>query len=166
MRKAARPPRFGRRSAALSMAIAAAGLLTLRGEGASAHHGVTGRYDAGHPISVTGTVVRATFSPPHPVLTIRVAEGSPPGSGSNLPRDLRGPVTTRRSDIGQLRTVEFTPADRFYALRSRVKPGDKVQLIAMRNCLPPHQLRSWWLKLPDGRVVVVNGDWARKVVRC
>jgi hypothetical protein len=162
----ARPLRSGRRSAALSLACAAVGLLTLTGEGASAHHGVTGRYDAGHPISITGTVVRTTFSPPHPVMTIRVAEGPPPGSGSNLPRDLRGPVATRRSDIGQLRTVEFTPADRFYALRSRVKPGDKVQLIAMRNCLPPHQLRSWWLRLPGGQVVVVNGDWARKVARC
>lgn len=131
-----------------------------------AHHGVTGRYDASRPILISGVVTATTFAPPHPVLSVRVEQQEVPDGELGRPREYFGPVVVRPEDIGQVRVIEFSPVRMFYNLESRLRPGDRVTLIALRNCRSPHQLRSTWLRLEDGEVASYTGDWAPGVDGC
>lgn len=152
----------------LSRRRLAAGLamLGLSGGAVMAHHGVTGRYDTGTPIALTGTVTRATFSPPHPVISVQAEAAEPPAIEGNPPDKFTGPAVARAEDVGQVHEIEFSPARTFYRLADRVRVGDRVTVLALRNCLPPNQLRSWWIRLSDGEVVSLSGDWARGVDGC
>lgn len=141
-------------------------MLGLSGSAVSAHHGVTGRYDTNNPIAITGTVTRATFTPPHPILSVRAEAAAPPAVEGNSPDKFTGPAVARPEDVGQVHAIEFSPARTFYGLGDRVRVGDRVVVLALRNCLPPHQLRSWWIQLSDGQVVSLTGDWARGVAGC
>lgn len=100
-------------------------------QAALAHHGFQGRYDAAHPVRVSGVVERAAFEHPHARLWL-VVDG-------------------RRVE------VEFPPISRFNALRGRVAPGDRVEIDALRNCDPPHQLRVQRVRLGDGAEIAVPG---------
>ncbi len=133
-----------------------------------AHHGVTGRYDSSTPIVLSGTVTRATFSPPHPVLLVRIdtAEVTLTAEEVNRPDDFAGPFVVRPRDVGQVREIEFSPVSEFYDLADRVSVGDRVSVLALRNCLPSNELRSSWINLSDGQVVSYTGDWARLVAGC
>lgn len=133
---------------------------------AFAHHGVTGRYDASQPILISGQVVETTFSPPHPTLSIRVAAGSVPTEDLGRPREYFGPVVSRAEDAGLVRTVELSPGRMFYDLEQKLRPGDRVTLVALQNCLSPHQLRSTWVRLSGGEVISYTGDWAPGVDGC
>lgn len=132
----------------------------------SAHHGVTGRYDASEPIILHGTVTAATFSPPHPVFTVRAEAKELPAMPLGRPEEYFGPLRTRAEDVGVERDVELSPVRLFYDLADRLRVGDQVTIVALRNCLSPHQLRSTWLRLPDGEVVSYTGDWAPGVDGC
>ncbi|WP_235776835.1 hypothetical protein [Pseudorhizobium marinum] len=132
----------------------------------SAHHGVTGRYDASAPIILHGTITAATFSPPHPVFTIKGEAEELPAAGLGRPEEYFGPLRTRAEDVGVERNVELSPVRLFYELADKLRIGDQVTIVALQNCLSPHQLRSTWLRLPDGEVVSYAGDWARGVDGC
>lgn len=131
-----------------------------------AHHGVTGRYDAATPIVLSGTVTAATFSPPHPVLSVRVDRAELPAFRVGRPAEYFGPTVVRAEDVGQVREIELSPVRMFYNLADRVRVGDRIVIVALRNCLSPGQLRSTWLRLSDGTVVSYTGDWAPGVNGC
>lgn len=151
----------GRQTLAATLA-----LLILSVGGVFAHHGVTGRYDTSTPIVVTGTVTRATFTPPHPVLSVRVESGEPPAGDVDRPDEFTGPFVARPEDVGQVREIEFSPVRTFYDLSDQVRVGDRVMVLALRNCLPPHQLRSSWIELAGGQVVSYAGGLHRRVEGC
>ncbi|MFP5077983.1 hypothetical protein ACLE20_11810 [Rhizobium sp. YIM 134829] len=131
-----------------------------------AHHGVTGRYDASRPILISGVVTATTFAPPHPVLSVRVGQKEVPDAELGRPGEYFGPVAVRPEDVGEVRTIELSPVRMFYDLARKLKPGDRVTVVALRNCLSPHQLRSTWLRLTNGEVASYTGDWAPRVDGC
>ncbi|WP_082928747.1 hypothetical protein [Rhizobium bangladeshense] len=147
----------------LSRAVAV--ILALSG-GALAHHGVTGKYDASVPIVLVGEVTATAFSPPHPVVTVRVDSGDLPDGELGRKNEYFGPPVVRQEDVGAERVVEFSPVRMFYDLEDRLKVGDRVTIVALRNCFPTHQLRSTWLRLSNGEVISYEGDWARGVNGC
>ncbi len=149
--------------------VAALTVLIPPGGSVLAHHGVTGQYDTGTPIILAGTVTRATFSPPHPVLSVRVeAAGADLPTAAEVGRadDFTGPFVVRPEDVGQVREVELSPVGEFYSLGDQIGVGDRVVVLALRNCLPPFELRSTWVRLPGGQAVSYTGDWARGVDGC
>ncbi|WP_210259258.1 hypothetical protein [Agrobacterium sp. a22-2] len=131
-----------------------------------AHHGVTGKYDASSPIMLHGTITAATFAPPHPVFTVRVESGEIPDLKLGRPEEYFGPLTARADDLGTERDIELSPVRLFYDLADKLSVGDRVTIVALRNCLAPHQLRSTWLRLSTGEVVSYTGDWAPGVDGC
>ena len=141
-------------------------MLTVMVGGAGAHHGVTGLYDSSQPILIAGTVTEATFSPPHPVISVQVEAAEPPTGDLNRPDEFTGPIQLRPGDIGQVREVEFSPVATFYDLRDRVSVGDRVVILALKNCEPEQQLRSSWITLSDGEVISYTGGLHRKVDGC
>lgn len=149
---------------ALITIAAAAGLLAAGTAGA--HHGFTGRYDAGRPVWLEGQVQSVRFGAPHSVLRLDVAAATAP---SPLPAELdflERPPLTPPEWTGQRVAVEFPPIERFNALQDRLKPGDRVALVAYRNCSTPHQLRVQWVRLPDGGTVVRSGRLQTEVPAC
>jgi hypothetical protein len=145
---------------------AALAALALSGSGVSAHHGVTGRYDSSKPIVLAGVVTQATFSPPHPVISVRVEATDIQSLEVDRPDEFTGPFTVRPEDVGQVREVEFSPVRTYFHLGDRVRAGDRVLVLALRNCLPPHQLRSSWIRLANGEVVSHEGGLHRKAHGC
>ncbi|APO76928.1 hypothetical protein AM571_PA00036 (plasmid) [Rhizobium etli 8C-3] len=153
------PGSVSRHAAAVVLACGLAG-------SAVAHHGVTGRYDASRPILISGIVTATTFSPPHPVLSVRVERANVADGSLGRPSEYFGPVSARPEDLGQVREIELSPVRMFYDLEAKVKPGDRITLVALRNCLPPHQLRSTWIRLRDGETLSYSRDWAPGVDGC
>ncbi len=153
------------KKATVGVAVVSLAVLGLGG-GVFAHHGVTGQYDGAVPIVLHGTVTAATFSPPHPVLAVEVTGRTLPDFEVGRAEEYFGPVVIRPEDVGQVLQVEFAPARMFYELSGQLRPGDEVTVLALRNCLPPHQLRSSWLRLSDGKVLSYTGDWAPSVDGC
>jgi hypothetical protein len=149
----------------LGIAVGIVSLLSMASS-PEAHHGVTGQYDAARPIVLNGILSEAVFAPPHPVLTVRVDDLPLPSTTLGRPEEYFGPVTARPEDVGAELVVELSPVRMFYNLAARIEPGDRITLIALRNCLPPHQLRSTWILLADGDVVSYDGDWAPGVDGC
>ena len=62
--------------------------------------------------------------------------------------------------------MEFSPVGNFYDLRDRLAVGDRVTVLALRNCLPPHEIRSSWIQLGDGAVVSYEGGLHVRVDGC
>lgn len=152
---------FGRRTVAVTLAV-----LVLSAGTVLAHHGVTGRYDTSRPIVLAGTVTQATFSPPHPVLAVRIEAAEPQAVEINRPDEVTGPLVARPEDVGQVREIELSPVRTFYDLGDRVRVGDRIMVVALRNCRPPNQLRSSWVRLSDGQVVSYTGGLHRRVDGC
>ncbi|MBX5093900.1 DUF6152 family protein [Rhizobium lentis] len=146
--------------------LTAASAILALSEAALAHHGVTGRYDASNPIVLVGEVTATTFSPPHPIITVRVVSGDLPAYELGRKDEYFGPPVVRKEDVGAERVVELSPVRMFYDLEGRLKVGDRVTIVALRNCLPTHQLRSTWLRLSTGEVISYEGDWAPGVNGC
>jgi hypothetical protein len=125
---------------------------------ALAHHGFTGRYDTDKPLFLVGSVVSVAASPPHPVVTLRVASSAlQHPTGADRPSELTGDFAPGAQLAGQTMQVEFPPVQTFFALRNRLKPGDTVEIIALRNCRPPNQLRSQWIRLPGREIIQREG---------
>lgn len=133
---------------------------------AFAHHGGAGRYDAGQPIYLTGRVLEAHFAPPHPRLRLAVEAADLPALSAAEAADFTGPVAVRLGDAGRTLTVEFAPIGMFFSLGDRLSVGDRVEVIAMINCEPPHELRSQWLRLANGTLLMRSGGNHRKVSGC
>jgi hypothetical protein len=146
-----------------SVAFAA---VLLPGGMALAHHGVSGLYDTSRPIALTGVVTAARFAPPHPVISVRVEDAAAPAGDLGRPDEITGPIAVRDEDVGQVREVEFSPMRIFYELNAELRPGDRVTIVALRNCRPPHQLRSSWIRLPDGETVSYGGGLHRRADGC
>jgi hypothetical protein len=147
------------------LALAATGVLLSTGA-VFAHHGVTGLYDTSRPVALTGTVTAASFSPPHPVISLRVERAAPPAGDLGRPDEITGPIAARDEDVGRERKVEFSPVRPFYAIGRSVRVGDRVTIVALRNCRAPHQLRSSWIRLADGAVVSYAGGLHRRADGC
>lgn len=145
--------------------MAGAAFATLAGA-ASAHHGVTGYYETSKPVLVAGTVTKATFSPPHPVVSVLVEATEVPTGDMGRPDEFKGPITLNAGDVGDVVEVEFSPVSTFYELRDKLRIGDRVMILALRNCDRPQQLRSSWIELSGGEVISYKGGLHRKVETC
>jgi len=148
------------------MVFTAVAMVCMAGSTAPAHHGVSGRYDVSQPIVLSGTITQASFSPPHPVLSVRVDTAEMPELETDRPPQLKARPIARQEDVGMVRRIELSPVRMFFELGPRVRNGDRVTILALRNCLPPHQLRSFWIRLADGQIISHEGDWARGVEGC
>lgn len=71
-----------------------------------------------------------------------------------------------KAELGEAPEIEFPPVRRFFALEERIQPGDRIALIALRNCEPPHQLRAQWVAPESGPPVVRSGRMQSEVERC
>lgn len=134
----------------------------------TAHHGVTGLYDTSMPIVLAGTVTQTAFTPPHPVISVRVETAEPklPAAAGLRTDEFTGTANVRSEDVGKVRDVEFSPVRIFYDLADTVKVGDRIVIVALRNCRPPHQLRSSWMQLSDGQIVSYEGGLHRRADGC
>ncbi|KFC68226.1 hypothetical protein FF80_01950 [Devosia sp. LC5] len=141
-------------------------LIGLTGSAVLAHHGISGSYDTSAPIVLIGTVTQATFSPPHPVISLRVEGTEVSDLAVDRPDEFNGPFTVRAEDVGTVQEVEFSPVSMFYDLRDDIEVGDSVVILALRNCLAPNELRSSWIQLPDGQVHSYTGGLHEKVDGC
>jgi hypothetical protein len=133
---------------------------------ALAHHGIGGRYDTRVAIYLAGTVSRVRVGMPHPVVELRVS--LPPMLPTGLPEaaEFEPRLLMRPEDQARTREVEFPPVARFLELGPEIKPGDRIALIALRNCAAPHQLRGQWIQLASARVVVRQGHMQNEVEGC
>ena len=148
------------------LTVKAAVVLMLLGAGAAAHHGFTGRYDRSAPIYLEGVVVEAYFGYPHAELTLEV---DPDAVGIALPAgaaEFADGLTYWRDPLGPRPEIEFPPTRGFFDLDGRVRPGDRVAVVALRNCEPPHQLRGQWIAVPDGTAVLRSGRVQDEVDGC
>lgn len=129
-----------------------------------AHHGFGGRYDTSRAILLAGRVERLRIGMPHPWIVLRVDDDA--ASGIGAPREFEGRIVRRDEDRGQLREVEFPPVARFLELGPELRVGDRVVVIALRNCQAPHQLRGQWIRLASGREVLREGRMQTEVAGC
>jgi len=136
-----------------------------------AHHGFTGRYDISQPLWIEGEVTRVYFGQPHPEVTIRTPNDlSAPSSAPDLTGAagvIRPQALSVREDSrGREIVVEFPPIQAFFSLGSRVARGDRVAVIAFRNCEAPHQIRGQWIQPAIGAPVARNGRVQYQVDGC
>ena len=136
----------------------AASLLLLPVGVATAHHGFSGRYDLGYPVWIEGEVSEAYFGQPHAELTIRVSDSiAVPEPAPDLgPTDRFIDVSAmvvRPETVGQPVVVELPPTQQYFSLSDRIAVGDRVAIVALRNCEPPHQYNGQWLRLEGGETV-------------
>ncbi len=133
--------------------LAIGGWFATRSSGSNAHHGFSGRYNLGAPLWIEGEVKRATFAPPHPVLSIAVSGGAVSAPPTKLPHGLSVMPVARKADEGRIVDVEFPPVGTFYRMYDSIRVGDRVSIIALENCQPPKQLRSQWIRSASGKVI-------------
>lgn len=133
---------------ALMTTLMAASVLVV---GAEAHHGFSGRYDVTKPLYVGGRVKSAVFGYPHAVLEI-IPDGLPP---TQVPVE-SSPQAPLLMKAGGIVAIELPPVAIFNSLESRIKVGDRIGLIVLRNCDPPHQYRALWVAPVEG--LPVNRD--------
>ena len=69
-------------------------------------------------------------------------------------------VTTDQYDSFEL-SIEYV-----FELDGRVNPGDRVAVIVLRNCEPPHQLRGQWVRPARGEAVIRGGTLQAEVEGC
>ena len=149
-----------------ALTAVAAVMAVLLGGIAAAHHGFAGRYDRSAPIYLEGTVVQAYFGYPH---TEMVRDVDTDAGALALPAsaaEFADGLTGWREALGAQPEIEFPPTSRFFDLEGRLWPGDRVAVIALRNCERPHQLRGQWIALPDGTTVVRAGRVQDEVDGC
>lgn len=135
---------------------------------ATAHHGFRGAYDATSPLFMEGTVEEVTLAYPHVEMTIIV------------PADITVPATLPNLDVLGIPDAQAkiapVSADTYHLqmagtnfvtdLADRVKVGDRVALVALRNCQPPHEHRSRWIRIASGEVVTRGGATQAEVQGC
>lgn len=146
----------------------AAVVTTLAGGGVVAQ--APGRFDDARPIYIEGVVAEAAWTPVRSQFVLRVGAASPAPPG-DLPEidDMSLPValgdSPARDLLGGAVRIDVPGIPRFRGLPGRIAIGDRIAVIAHRNCNPPHQLRAHWVRLASGAVVkpedrprdIVNG---------
>jgi hypothetical protein len=124
---------------------------------ARAHHGFVGRYDLAAPVWIEGIVVQAYFGYPHSEFTIRVRDDivlpSPPPDLGPAGKFLDAQALMIPDNIrGGIVKLELPPTRQYSTLGDRIRKGDAISAVALRNCDPPHQFNVQWLRLPNGGV--------------
>lgn len=131
---------------------------------AFAHHGFGGRYERGRPIWATGIVEAAYFGQPHAEIALRPERGARKGPLADAVAEFQHGLSRLPGDAPL--EIEFPPARLFFALDGRVRVGDRVEVIALRNCAPPHQLRGQAIRVTDGEWVVRSGRMQTETEAC
>jgi hypothetical protein len=132
-----------------------------------AHHGFGGNYDRSAPIYLEGTVTDAYFGQPHPEVDLQVDTAAPlPLQSSADAEEFAQGLVGWSPELGDSLTVEFPPVGRFFDLDGRVAVGDRIAVIVLRNCEPPHQLRGQWIALSDGSEIVREGRMQTEIAGC
>lgn len=155
----------------LCLTLAAALSISVMKHSALGHHGFGGRYDLTVPIWIVGEVTEAYFGQPHAELTIRTASDlAVPAvvpdlgmaSGFLNAAALAVLPETRGREI----VVELPPTQHYFGLGDQVHIGDRVAVVALRNCEEPHQLNGQWLRLANGEVIVRSSPMTYMVQGC
>ncbi len=136
-----------------------------------AHHGFTGRYDVSQPLWIEGEITRVYFGQPHPLVTIRTnSKLTTPAQTPDLAGAgdviAAGAIVVRADTRGQDVRIEFPPVRMFFELGDRITVGDRVAVIAFRNCESPHQLRGQWIRPARGVPVARAGRVQSQVQGC
>ncbi|MBE9018910.1 hypothetical protein C7Y66_22905 [Chroococcidiopsis sp. CCALA 051] len=138
----------------------------------AAHHGFTGEYDASRPLYVQGTVRQVRWQSPHSTLIVEIPKNLevPPEfrqlSASELGTDTQKQLTVSPELLGTQQRVEFPPVTSMVApLQDRLQVGNSVQLVVLRNCEPPNQLRILLARVTDG-TTVARAKTANQVNGC
>ncbi|MEL6782687.1 MAG: hypothetical protein AAFO51_09940 [Pseudomonadota bacterium] len=137
--------------------LALSGVVALCGTLALAHHGFGGRYDRAAPIYLEGKVLEAYFGFPHAEVLMDVDPDATVAPAPVAAGEFATGLTFWRATLGRPVEVEFPPVARFFALEGRVEAGDRIGLVVLRNCEPPHQLRAQWVAPPKGPPVIREG---------
>lgn len=135
-------------------------------DSSNAHHGFGGRYDRSTPIVLAGTVNRAQFTPPHPVITLTLDTVEQTSSLMPDVKEFQEGLVFFGENNEQTAQIQFPPVSLFFDLASSVKPGDRITVIALRNCNAPHQLRGQWIQLANGKAIVRKGRMQTEVNGC
>lgn len=137
-----------------------------------AHHGFTGQYDASRPVYLQGTVQQVRWQSPHSTLIVELSKNLevPPQfrqlTASELGSDTQQRLTVSPDLLGTQQRVEFPPvASMVDPLQDRLQVGDSIQLVVLRNCQPPNQLRVLLARLTDG-TTVARAKTANQVNGC
>lgn len=133
---------------------------------ALAHHGFGGTYDRSAPVYLEGTVESAFFGYPHAELVLTVDTDVRSASLGDEAREFADGLTFWRAEIGATSEIEFPPVALFFDLEPRIRPGDRIAVIVLRNCEPPHQLRAQWVAPASGDPVVRRGRMQTEVQGC
>lgn len=138
----------------------------------SAHHGFTGQYDASRPLYLQGTVRQVRWQSPHSTLIVELPKNLEVPlefrqlSASELGLNTQQRLTVSTNLLGTRSRVEFPPVVSMVApLRDRLQVGDSIQLVVLRNCQPPNQLRVLLARLTDG-TTVARAKTANQVNGC
>jgi hypothetical protein len=149
-----------------SMALAAVLLGLAFAAPSQAHHRFTGEYDASQPIYIQGTVQAVTVAYPHAEMTIQVA------GGVTIPAELPDISDLAIENVRDIMTVadagtyDLQISGLQEELEGNVAVGDQIALVALRNCLPPNQYRSRWIRLASGEVASFAGRAQTEVNGC
>jgi hypothetical protein len=154
-----------RLAAAFLAAALGIGVATLP---AIAHHGFRGAYNAAQPIYIEGVVDTVEIAPPHVELTLTAPPGIAVPASLDKIEDLSIEDALSKTVPAQAGTYDLQLAGTEFVgmLEGRIKPGDSIALMALRNCQPPHEHRSRWIRLADGEVVTVSGRTQAEVDGC
>jgi hypothetical protein len=131
-----------------------------------AHHGFTGEYDASNPTYIQGTVQAVTVAYPHAEMTIQV------GGAATIPAELPditdlGIENVREiMTVAELGTYDLQVSGLQDELEGNIAVGDQIALVALRNCLPPNQYRTRWIRLASGDVASFAGRAQTEVNGC
>lgn len=138
----------------------------------AAHHGFAGQYDASRPLYLQGTVRQVRWQSPHSTLIVELPKNLevPPEfrqvSASELGANTQKQLTIFPDLLGTQQRVEFPPvASMVDPLQDRLQVGDSIQLVVLRNCEPPNQLRILLARLTDG-TTVARAKTANQVNGC
>ena len=171
MTEAKRPAKRPNPQAA-GLMVTAIAFIVLGGVGlALAHHGFAGRYHLSRPVWIEGMVVEAFFGPPHAEITLNlpadlVLPAFPPDLDTAAAFLDSASLMTPPVEYGRRVTLELPPTSQYSSLEARVKAGDRIAAVALRNCEAPHQLNVQWLRLPGGEIVARAAPMSYMVPSC
>ncbi|MEO0359578.1 MAG: hypothetical protein AAF322_00610 [Pseudomonadota bacterium] len=115
---------------------------------ATAHQGFGGRYDRVRPIWIAGRVEAAYFGLLHGEVTVQPDREARIGPPSDAVAEFRDGLFPAPGDAAL--DVEFLPVRLLFALDGRVSIGDRIEVIALRNCASRHQLRAQAIRFANG----------------
>jgi hypothetical protein len=159
---------FSQRKSIAVTAVAAALGLGTASLPAIAHHGFRGEYNAAQPIYIEGVVDTVEIAPPHVELTLTAPAGIAVPASLDKLSDINIDDALAKTVPGTAGSYDLQMAGTEFVsmLDGRIKPGDSIAVMALRNCQPPHEHRSRWIRLADGQIVTVTGRTQAEVEGC